>query len=127
MIQPNLTTPTVNLTLALSPTGHIYLDSNSNQEYMPAVIAKKIQTPFKNGYALGLLRLGLVNFAIALPPSFAFWQRFAQRFVTEICKTSELPNQTGNKSVSLIPEVEFQEFVIQAPFMNGGDISQPKF
>ena len=93
MTDQNNRTP---LTLALSPAGHLYLDTRLNaQEFLPLAIAKKIQLLFKENSVAGLLHLGIRDFSLTLPPSFSFWQKFARRFVTEACKqheTSTYPN-----------------------------------
>lgn len=108
------------LALALSPAGHIYLeDADKNIHELPLAQAEKIQSYFAQGYGIGLLRLGLHHFEVTLPPSFCFWQRFAQHFIAEACKNSGL-----NSKEIVIPlpvNLDLQEFMFQAPFMTGGE------
>src|SRR5438067_6812113 len=80
-------TSDIPLNLSLSPIGHLFLYSDSeNQELLPKSIAEKINSFFSVSESIGLLRLGLTNFGIALPASFTFWQQFSKLFITEICK-----------------------------------------
>ena len=78
----------VSLAIALSPSGHLYLD-NTSDEQLSQEDAQKIEESFQKDYYTGLLFLGLDSFKDALPPSFAFWRRFSQRFITALCHTSE--------------------------------------
>lgn len=111
---------TTNITLALSPQGHLYLDiSNNAQEILPFDDAEKITTFFAASYAVGLLRLGLVNFSNPLPPSFAFWQQFSQQFIAEVCKISGLSEHDENFAPPLPTKEQSQEFITQAPFAIG--------
>lgn len=117
---------TISCALALSPSGHIYFDSlNANtasHELLPQEDAERIQTFFVNGHAVGLLRLGLVQFSISLPPSFAFWQRYSQRFIMEVCRISGgaiAAVEIEKITIPLPSHDELQEFIAQAPFMLG--------
>src|SRR5690348_2222826 len=78
----------ISLSLSLSPIGHLYLqiDIDTDETLSPS-IAEKINSFFSVSEPIGLLRLGLSNFGIPLPPSFTFWQQFSKLFITETCKT----------------------------------------
>lgn len=108
------------LTLTLSASGQLHLDTRSTaQESLPEKIADKIHAFFADNSAIGLLRLGLVNFGITLPPSFTFWQHFSQLFITEICKHASNPE--AEITTSIPSETELQQLVNQAPFFTGVD------
>ena len=70
------------LSLNLSPNGHLYLQIDSTDELLPTSIAEKISSFFNVSESVALLRLGLSNFNVLLPPSFAFWQQFSKTFIT---------------------------------------------
>ncbi len=111
---------TIPLTLALSPAGHLYLDTGLNaQEFLPLTIAKKIQSLFEESSFTGLLHLGIRNFAATLPPSFLFWQKLARQLVTEACKQYETSKYQNTITVPSLQEK--QELISQAPFMIGSE------
>jgi hypothetical protein len=75
--------------LAVSPTGHVYLDESLQaEEQLPAAAFENMKTLFDEGAATGLLHLGIQDFA-SLPSSFIFWQSFSRRFVTAVCKRTQ--------------------------------------
>ncbi len=108
--------PETHSVLSLSPEGHLYIDADdcSDAQEISQKELEKILHFFDGGYVPGLLRLGLLNNLSTLPSSFVFWQKFAQRFITEICKLPDTSN------IPLLPsETDLQEFIVQAPFMKG--------
>ncbi len=106
------------LSLSLSPIGHLYLQSNSIDETLLQSIAEKINSFFSVSEQVGLLRLGLSNFGITLPPSFTFWQQFSKIFITEICKNSGYDLQSGIQDISF-PEDDINNLITEAPFIHG--------
>lgn len=115
------------LSLALSSTGHLsfYSDPN-NQGSVPGIVADKIQSFFSLGPAIGLLRLGLTNFNIILPPSLFFWQQFSQIFISSACKQTDKeknlinPSTEKNSSYSVtLPLNDMHQLMATAPFMRG--------
>ena len=109
----------IKFSIALSPAGHLYLDTCNTQETISLVTAQKIQDFWHQNYAIGLLRLGLkplptVNITVD------FWQKFAREFIAQICKH---PNvlEMNTKTIPIISTEELQTFVEQAPFMIGGE------
>ena len=108
----------ITLSLALSPSGKIHLDSNNSQEFLALESAKVLQQEFSKGYAYGLLYLGVVNFVNALPPSFAFWQGFARLFIARVCHLSGA-NIRDFANISLPQTDELQTIIQRAPFMVG--------
>lgn len=111
----------VNLTLALSPSGKINLDSAASmQEQLSQSEAKIIQQQFTKGSVYGLLYLGVAKFS-NLPPSFAFWQKFSRLFVTQICHVSD-ETSTFTAATIPIPKLEIlQEILEHAPLMLGAE------
>lgn len=114
----NTTTVTsASIGLALAPSGHLHIYPElENVTTLPADVSCKIQDFFILGEGVGLLRLGLTHFDIELPPSLAFWQQFAQIYITDVCKT----NGDGESTVSAnVPTEEINALLTQAPFMRG--------
>lgn len=88
--------------LALSPQGHIYLNSSSQaSEQLLAEEFEKINFFFTKGIFTGILHLGIKAFSVPLPASFLFWQTFSKQFVTAVCK---LANAEGSSHLPEIPE-----------------------
>ncbi len=116
----NLSIP---LSLSLSPTGHLYLYSDpENEETVLLHVAEKIKDSFAIGSATGLLRLGVVDFGVPLPPSFTYWQTFSKLFVTEVSKLSGLETFSSEDILRLSPLlVELESHLERAPFMRGGE------
>jgi SNF2 family DNA or RNA helicase len=107
------------LSLSLSPIGHLYLYVGSGtDETLPQFIAEKINSFFSVNESVGLLRLGLSNFGISLPPSFTFWQQFSKLFITETCKTDKLVLQSAILDIPF-PEDEINNLIEEAPFIRG--------
>lgn len=108
------------LTLSFSPSGHLYLYSEPETfETLSHAAAEKIKSFFSFSDAVGLLRLGLTHFTEPLPPSFAYWQQFAQLFITAMCKST-------HSNDPLLPQVPFPHaeaalLINQAPFMRGSE------
>lgn len=98
--------------------GQLFLYSDiGNQETALSLVADKVASFFDEDYSAGLLRLGLANFTMPLPPSLSYWQRFAQIFLTEICKLS-----TYEEKDIVIPRLELDGLLKRAPFMRGADL-----
>lgn len=116
----NLSIP---LSLSLSPTGHLYLYSDpENEETVLLYVGEQIKEAFARESAVGLLRLGVTDFASALPPSLAYWQEFSKLFVTEISKLSGVETFSSEDISRLSPpSAELESHVERAPFMRGGE------
>nr|MBA3814358.1 SNF2 helicase-associated domain-containing protein [Alphaproteobacteria bacterium] len=71
--------------------------------------------------SIGLLRLGVTKFNVALPPSFAFWQKFSSLFITEVCKTFGSEKMLSDGLSRLVPPSlnDIELFLEEAPFMRG--------
>lgn len=110
----------VYLSLAISPTGHIYLYSDENQESVPTAVADKIRSFFALNDIVGLLRLGLTNFSATLPSSLSFWQKFIHIFIAQTCKLNSLDEQAKLISLQIpFPLNEINRLIEQAPFIRG--------
>ena len=109
------------LNIALSPTGHLYLYNDpDNQESIPSKLADTVSTFFVVNDAIGLLRLGLTNTDTPLTASIAFWQQFSQLFIAEICKLGSLDEQGNQTNIQIdFLEEEIKQLIDQAPFMRG--------
>jgi len=109
----------VPLGLELSPTAHLYLYSDKDSdELLSSTVADNIREFFKLDGSAGLLRLGLSNIA-DLPPSLAFWHIFAQKFIAQVCRQSNvLLEQTP---IIMMPTDEIEKWMATAPFMRGAE------
>jgi non-specific serine/threonine protein kinase len=101
--------------LGLAPEGHLYLIPS---ESVPPEF-EKIQTQLAKDPIVGLLHLGLYDFAGPLSSTFLFWQSFARQFITRVCKSSR-----DNQKIDAVPipgSEEFQTILAGAPFMRGSE------
>lgn len=106
--------------LALSPEGHLYLNNSTHVgELLPLLEFEKISALFAKGHSAGLLILGLQDFALPLPPSFAFWQTFSRHFITCICKISRMGNTQTIPNIPIPEDIELQEIINQALVIKG--------
>src|SRR6185295_20288089 len=100
-------------------SGHLYLyEDLESSEVISSTIAEKIQSFFYVNESISLLRLGLTHFNDPLPPSFSFWQRFSQLFITEICKNIDSDEKSVVPHI-VLPLEEMNSLVSQAPFIRG--------
>lgn len=119
-------TTTTPFCIALSPQGHPYIYQGSeSQETLLIETAQTLEALFEQGYAIGLLRLGLVALPHTLPSSVLFWRKFSQLFLTsiyKICSTEE-KNQSTIPHLKA-PQEEFNTLIQYAPFMRGSEYLQ---
>ncbi|HZA49091.1 MAG TPA: DEAD/DEAH box helicase [Myxococcaceae bacterium] len=109
------------ISIALSPLGHLYLESAGPDEVVPeAPAAKRIARAFERGTGAGLFHLGAVEVAIPLPPAFAFWRDFGRSFVTALCGVPDLEEKRDAVELAAPPE-EIAALVRSAPPMQGGE------
>lgn len=95
--------------LALSPEGHLYIDSDIFEQTDSNEIDPLYEL-FQNGSITGLLHLGIRQFDLQLSPVLLFWKKFSTAFITAVCKTADPLN---------ISTPDLQEFIDQAPFFKG--------
>lgn len=108
------------LSIALSPFGHPYLNQ-ATEEYVDHSVENKLSAYFADGYACGLIRLGISALKAPQAPSITFWQSFGQLFIREARRvTGQSANALSNFSVSL-PNDALSSLHGQAPFMLGGE------
>ncbi len=92
-------------------------ESIPEPDALPVRVADKIRDIFAVDDAIGLLRLGLIDFTASLPDSLAFWQQFSKCFITAACHqgrsvvTPDIP----------FPSEEITALITEAPFMRGGE------
>ncbi|MGB0129521.1 MAG: hypothetical protein WBP72_17910, partial [Rhodocyclaceae bacterium] len=107
------------LELAISPAGHIYLESLAGQADLPeASVAKRIRKTFEGAAPAGLLQLGAVELASALPPSLAFGRALAQLFMARWCAVPDLANQWATIELPA-PRDELARLASAAPPLTG--------
>ena len=83
----NTAETTTNFTIALSPAGHLYLETSVQAgELATKETVQKIQEFWQDDYAVGLLRLGLIALPVEVTPSISFWQEFSREFIAQICR-----------------------------------------
>jgi len=108
------------LSLGLSSSDHLYLYRDpENQEQIDGTTANKIQTFFTVDDAIGLLRLGLVQFNTTLPPSIAFWKQFSEFFIEELCKQASFEKGSSQRFNIDFPSDQITQLINNAPFMRG--------
>ena len=76
---------TPNLTLLLTPAGHLLCQPQSGAPPLPPGMGAACAAAFAQGAGAGLLYLGGSHPAQALPPVWAYWRDFAGRFFTQLC------------------------------------------
>ena len=81
------------LGLAVAPSGHPYLEPEAGASDLTAAAAARITRAFARGDCHGLLHLGAVEVATALPASLAFGRELAQHFMTRLCAVVDLSSQ----------------------------------
>lgn len=107
--------------LALSPEGHVYLDTSSQStEQLAQSEFEKISELFSKGSSVGVLHLGIRELS-SLPPSFHFWQNFSRRFITQVCKLTSLDDSQGLPAIPAPPDVDLLQLINQASSMKGAE------
>jgi hypothetical protein len=111
-----IASPSFQAELVVLPHGHVSLDvSDRAAEQLPSDQFTLLSDLFAKSSAVGLLRLGVQEFAPPLPPSFHFWQRFVRLFIVEVCKQPNTANHPPPQEAIL------QDLLTRAPFMRGGE------
>jgi non-specific serine/threonine protein kinase len=108
--------------LALTPQGHLRLDSDAESPPLAAELAQRLAAAFERGAGHGLLQLGAREVAAAAPPVLAWWRDFAARYVTALCATPEdaLP------AVAALDDATAESLVDEAPPMRGAEYLSPE-
>ena len=109
------------LELAVSPAGHVYLESLPAAVDLPdATIAKRIRERFTVGGATGLLHLGAVELGSTLAPSLAWGRELAHLFMTRLCAIPDLENQWASSELPA-PRDELARLAAAMPPLTGAE------
>jgi non-specific serine/threonine protein kinase len=108
-------------TLHLSPLGHLQWAADSEAAPLPEVRSERIEAAFAQGAGHGLLHLGAVEVATALPPPWAFWRDFAGHYVTALTATAE----DGEIAVAAPDALALETLCLDAPPMAGAEYLSP--
>ncbi|MGB7302238.1 MAG: ATP-dependent helicase, partial [Burkholderiaceae bacterium] len=82
-------TPTAFLAPLLTPNGHLLTVLDSGASALPVPLQRHLTDAFAHGAGHGLLYLGATEVGNSLPPSWAWWRDFGQRYVTALCAVPE--------------------------------------
>jgi superfamily II DNA or RNA helicase len=104
--------------LRLTPHGRLVLESSADAAGLDEQTASRLAEAFARGSGHGLLRLGGGVLGASLPPLFAWWRRFAGRYVAALCLQS-----SGSDVPEIAPsgEGDLASLVLQAPMMTGAE------
>lgn len=109
----------VSHTLALSPGGNLFVETDEQAEpKLAAAVAARLVKAFEASGARGLELLVSNLLDEPLPPAFCFWRGVARRYFTALC---HLPGgeATAPPSVAKPEEEEWSVLVASAPPMKG--------
>ena len=107
----------MNLTLLLTPQGHLRLTDDPEQSALPAALAGRLETAFAPGSGHGLLHLGATEIATVLPPVLGWWRDVAVRYVTLLCATP----QGAGVDVPKPDHPTLEALIADAPPMTGAE------
>ncbi len=99
----------------LTPHAALRLRSDSDATPLRAELHLRLEEAFAMGSGFGLLRLGSTEVGTVLPPSWAWWRRFAARYVTALCATPP----DGEIEVSVPDTAALESLIADAPPMLG--------
>lgn len=111
-------------TLALTPSGHLFLAPTADAVTLPPGLLARLEPAFARGVGHGLLELGLREVGTALPSEFAYWRDFAARYVTVLCTSMHGLPADGATDVGEVPPPPAEALaalVNSAPPMPGGE------
>ena len=115
-----MTPPAAPLALVLSPAGHLSCRPESDAAPLPEGLQGAIAAAFAQGAGPGLLHLGGVCAASALPPVWAWWRDWAVRYFT-VLRTTQ-PGDEGAAAAVPPPDAEaLQAQLLNAPPMAGAE------
>lgn len=106
----------------LTPKGHLQFGVEPDAPHLPDAVADRLAAAFARGTGHGLLHLGAVEVASALPALWAFWRDFAVRFVTALAATPE----DGEIDVNAPDALAMQTLCMDAPPMTGAEYLSPE-
>ena len=110
------------LSLSTSLAGHPYLAYDLGEEFVDASVASKIESYFREGYASGLIRLGVSDIKTPSVPSITFYQSFGRLFVTAARRAIGQGTEALATTLDIpIPSSEIATLYAKLPFMIGSD------
>ncbi len=105
--------------LAVTPSGHLILSESPPAAPLPEAPLRGLRKAFAQGSAAGLLHLTTLRHEGPLPADLAFWRRFGERYLTELC---HIPEPTGELAAALPPPSDaWPALLAAAPPMRGGE------
>jgi hypothetical protein len=111
--------------LKLTPAGHLLFveDAGDVTATLQEALAGPIRRAFEKCSSEGLLILATLRHESALPPAFAYWRRFAERYLTALCHVPEPAEDL--KQPLPPPRDDLAELAAAAPPMRGGEYLRP--
>lgn len=111
----------MNGTLHLTPKGHLHFVAEADAPPLPDAVAERLAAAFDLGSGHGLLHLGAVEVATALPTLWAYWRDFATRYVTALTATAE------DAEIAVAPPDSrtLETLCLDAPPMTGAEYLTP--
>ena len=111
------------LTLRLSPSGRLWLDTDPEAPALDAALADGIDAAFTHGPGEGLLHLGGAHPSTVLPPVLGWWRDLGVRYFTRVCTRPD----TGGGWIALPPpsDDDLDALVAAAPPMRGAEYLSP--
>ena len=109
------------LDLALSPAGRLLLQETvaASAFPLPAALEQALRKASEKAPAELLLQMALCRGEAGLCPVLAFWRRFGERYLTQLC---HVPETAENLREPLSPpSEELRELANSAPPMRGGE------
>ncbi|MCC6586519.1 MAG: DEAD/DEAH box helicase [Bryobacterales bacterium] len=103
-----------NLSLSLTPHGHLHLSGDPEAAPLHPDLPPKLTAAFNRGSGHGLLYLGADASSAELSAVFAFWREIGTRYISTLCTQAK-------PGVPVPPEDELARFVTAAPPMVGGE------
>ena len=109
--------------LVVTPAGRVAVRELGDGVAVPSGAgfeAGRVVKAFSSSQAEGLFCLAAEKLDLGLPPSFAFWQDFARRYLTELCHT---PEAVGSQIDAIQPPdlADLQGVLLSVPPMLGGE------
>jgi superfamily II DNA or RNA helicase len=108
--------PTVALSIGLSPGGRLRVTANADDDEAASRIARR----FERGDGHGLFWLGAAEPETALPPVLAFWRDLGRAFVARLCAVPDLETLRAKVEVE-VPAEDLAALASVAPPMTGGE------
>ncbi|MCF6228287.1 MAG: DEAD/DEAH box helicase [Planctomycetes bacterium] len=101
--------------LVLTPQGRVSYFINDTAK--PPASLKRLASDFADSTCAGLFALAATKFNIPLPPTFSYWRDFASRYLTKLCRLTEV------QAAPIAPpsESELASLLFSAPPMQGGE------